>query len=332
MRGPATAMSSESEKTATAADAPPDDALIFRPVPAAGGFVYQLPDGRRLARDVMERLADTGMLRRIFAERVNVCSKCDSGSVLFREVCPHCQGPGVEQPEVIHHFPCAGVFRAELFGDAESLVCPKCRKTLRHVGVDHEYMEAEFVCASCGRASSVVPTYGRCLDCGERFPAEEAGVDDWYEYVPTDKWDNAILGEGSPAVPSCPLPTVLIVDDVEDNLDLLEDILESQSVKLIRASGGAEALEAAGHTALDLIILDVNMPGMDGFEVARRMREMEQCVRVPILFLTAHRTSDNDLVTGLGAGANDYVTKPFDTKDLLSRVDVMLRRGDAAQR
>lgn len=156
--------------------------LVFKPVAVGGGFIYELPDKRRVARDVMERLADLGMLRKVFSERVNVCPKCRSGNVLFREVCPYCQAAGIDQPEVIHHFRCAGVFRRELFGDPENLVCPKCRHQLHHVGVDHEYMQAEFVCASCGRASSVVPTAGRCLECDEHFAAEDSGVDDWYDY------------------------------------------------------------------------------------------------------------------------------------------------------
>ena len=308
------------------------DVLAFRPVAVGGSFVYQLPDGRRLARDVMERLVDAGMLRRMFSERVNACPKCGSTSVLFREVCPHCGGAGIEQPEVVHHFPCAGVFRAELFGDPESMVCPKCRKLLRHVGVDHEYMEAEFICETCGRASSVVPTYGRCLECGEQFSADQAGVDDWHEYIPTDKWDDSILGEGLSLGKQRPLPNVLIVDDTEDNLDLLEDTLEECSVRLMRAENGHEALNIAENELLDLVILDVNMPQMDGFEVARRMRALKQCTTVPIIFLTAYRTTDNDLVMGLGAGANDYVTKPFEKSDLLSRVEAMLRRGNATQR
>lgn len=323
---------STADNTQTRTAAVAAGALVFRPTAVAGSFMYELPDGRRLARDVLERLAEAGMLRRMFAERINVCPKCGSGNVLFREVCPHCHGPGIDQPEVVHHFACAGVFRAELFGNPESMVCPKCRKPLRHVGVDHEYMQAEFVCETCGRASSVVPTYGRCMECGEQFAAEEAGVDDWFDYVPTDKWDDAVLGGPTMAQGQQPLPTVLIVDDVEDNLDLLEDLLEDQSIRLIRASSGPDALVAAESESLDLVILDVNMPGMDGFEVARRMRAIRKCAVVPIIFLTAYRTTDNDLVTGLGAGANDYVTKPFDTAELVSRVEVMLRRGNASRR
>ena len=202
-----------------------DARLVFKPVAAGGGFVYQLTDGRRVARDVMERLADLGMLRKVFAERVNVCPKCGSGNVLFREVCPHCQGAGIDQPQVIHHFRCAGVFRAELFGDSENMLCPKCRHQLRHVGVDHEFMHAEFVCAGCGRTSSVVPTAGRCLECDEHFAAQDAGVDDWYDYFPTDKWDDALLGQSTDHSGDDALPKILIVDDVEDNLDLLEDLL-----------------------------------------------------------------------------------------------------------
>jgi len=306
--------------------------LAFKPVAVGGGFIYQLPDGRRLARDVMERLADLGMVRKVFCERVNVCPKCGSGNVLFREGCPHCQGAGIDQPEVIHHFRCAGVFRLKLYGDPESLICPKCRHQLHHVGVDHEYMQAEFVCGSCGRAASVVPTAGRCLECDEHFAAEDSGVDDWFDYFPTDKWDDAVLGQGVSGGGGEALPKVLIVDDLEDNLDLLEDLLEERSAKLLRAASGLEALSIAQTQALDLVILDVNMPGMDGFEVAERLRKTATGANVPIIFLTAFRTSDHDLLRGLSAGANDYVNKPVDTKDLLSRVETLLRRGRSSQR
>ena len=122
------------------------------------------------------------------------------------------------------------------------------------------------------------------------------------------------------------------IDDTEDNLDLLEDVLGQCSVRTIRATSGHKALSIAERELLNLIILDVNMPEMDGFEVARRMRTLKPCATIPIIFLTAYRTTDNDLITGLGAGANDYVTKPFDKSDLLSRVETMLRRGDAAHR
>ena len=309
-----------------------DARLAFRPVAVAGGFVYELPDGRRLARDVMERLAAIGMVRRAFSERLNVCPKCGSSNVLFREVCPHCQGSGIDQPEVIHHSRCAGAFRAELFGNPENLICPKCRHQLRHVGVDHEYLQAEFVCATCGRASSVAPTFGRCMECDERFAAENAGVDDWYDYFPTEKWDDVVLGQGVTDTADDALPAVLIVDDLEDNLDLLEYVLEDHSVQLIRAMSGPEAIAVAEKQKLDLVILDVNMPGMDGFEAAGRLRKTTYGAAVPIIFLTAYRTSDQDLVQGLGAGANDYVTKPFAHDDLLARVETMLRRGSRSHR
>ena len=170
------------------------------------------------------------------------------------------------------------------------------------------------------------------MECDERFAAEDSGVDDWYDYFPTEKWDDAVLGAGVANTKDNVLPTVLIVDDLQDNLDLLEDLLEDHSVQLIRAMSGAEAIAVAERQKLDLVILDVNMPGMDGFEVAGRLRKTPNGAAVPIIFLTAYRTSDDDLVKGLGAGANDYVTKPFAHDDLLARVETMLRRGSRSHR
>jgi DNA-binding response OmpR family regulator len=170
------------------------------------------------------------------------------------------------------------------------------------------------------------------MECRHHFAAEDAGSDDWYDYFPTENWDAAILGDGTLGAGEQGLRTVLIVDDTEDNLDLLEDLLDDHSVKIIRASSGPEAIQAAKRGRLDLVILDVNMPEMDGFEAARRLRQTEFGADVPIIFLTAYRTSDRVLVTGLGAGANDYVTKPFAKDDLLARVEVLLRRGSTSHR
>ncbi|MDO8473202.1 MAG: response regulator transcription factor [Dehalococcoidia bacterium] len=115
---------------------------------------------------------------------------------------------------------------------------------------------------------------------------------------------------------------ILVVDDDPQISGLLRRGLAYEGYVVETASDGAEALAKASENEVDLVLLDVLMPGMDGFEVARRLRRNS---RVPILMLTAKGTVA-DKVTGLDAGADDYLVKPFDFDELLARVRALLRR------
>ncbi len=116
---------------------------------------------------------------------------------------------------------------------------------------------------------------------------------------------------------------ILIVDDEADLRDSLAEQFElSEGVNVFTAANGDEALTLVTTERVDLIILDVDMPGMNGREVARLMREGG--IRVPIIMLTG-RTAEADTVAGLEAGANDYVAKPFSFSVLLARVRAHLR-------
>lgn len=116
---------------------------------------------------------------------------------------------------------------------------------------------------------------------------------------------------------------ILIADDEEDIVDIISIYLESEGYEVITASDGFETLEKAEYESPHLIILDIMMPKLDGFEVCRRIRaEMP----TPILILTARRTEDVDKVIGLELGADDYMIKPFDSRELVARVKALLRR------
>jgi len=116
---------------------------------------------------------------------------------------------------------------------------------------------------------------------------------------------------------------ILIVDDEADLRESLAEQFElSEGVSVLTAASGEEALALIATERVDLIILDVDMPGMNGREVARLMRE--RAIRVPIIMLTG-RTAEADTVAGLEAGANDYVSKPFSFSVLLARVRAHLR-------
>ncbi len=128
----------------------------------------------------------------------------------------------------------------------------------------------------------------------------------------------------SPDRPSRPI--VLVVDDELDLVEMITLNLERNGFAVLAATDGRRALELAQKHRPALILLDVMLPGMEGTEVARRLRAERATDQIPIIMLTA-RTEETDVVVGLTLGADDYVTKPFSMKVLMARVKAMLRRG-----
>ncbi|MGH7819397.1 MAG: GGDEF domain-containing protein [Candidatus Binatia bacterium] len=119
--------------------------------------------------------------------------------------------------------------------------------------------------------------------------------------------------------------TILVVDDLESNRQLLKDMLETGGHAVLTAADGRSALEAAILHRPDVVLLDVKMPGMDGFEVCTRLRAMAETATIPIVFVTANYTEENDLLHGLEIGGYDYLVKPVPRSVLLARVGVMLK-------
>jgi len=120
------------------------------------------------------------------------------------------------------------------------------------------------------------------------------------------------------------LPRILIVDDEEAILDLITYNLQKDGFQTERAVNGWEALEKIAANPPDLVILDLMLPGIDGLEVCRRLRNNLKTRGLPIIMLTA-RVEEVDKVLGLELGANDYVTKPFSPRELLARIKAHLR-------
>lgn len=116
---------------------------------------------------------------------------------------------------------------------------------------------------------------------------------------------------------------ILIIDDEPHLLKLLRSNLEAAHYKVIAAMDGSSALQMLEKEGADLVILDIMMPGMDGFEVLQKIREFSV---VPVILLTA-KDQEVDVVRGLKFGADDYVRKPFSVHELLARVEAVLRRG-----
>jgi len=120
------------------------------------------------------------------------------------------------------------------------------------------------------------------------------------------------------------IPQVLVVDDEPNIRELVQVALKFHGCSVTTAATGKEALRRAGAGQPDLIVLDVMLPDLDGFEVCRRLRAAGN--DVPVIFLTARDTS-SDTVTGLALGGDDYVTKPFSVEALVARVRAVLRRA-----
>jgi len=116
---------------------------------------------------------------------------------------------------------------------------------------------------------------------------------------------------------------ILVVDDERRMVGFIRLNLEQDGFEVIEAYSGTEALDRLRDSLPDLILLDVMMPDIDGFEVLRTIRELGQ---VPVIMLTA-KGEEEDIVKGLELGADDYVTKPFSPRELVSRVKAVLRRG-----
>ena len=125
--------------------------------------------------------------------------------------------------------------------------------------------------------------------------------------------------------------SILIIDDDPNNLAIMTDYLEGSSYTILVAEDGESGVKRAVYARPDLILLDVMMPGMDGYETCRELKSMESTRDIPVIFMTALADTEHK-VRGFAAGAVDYVTKPFQREEVLARVDVHLRLRELATR
>jgi DNA-binding response OmpR family regulator len=123
---------------------------------------------------------------------------------------------------------------------------------------------------------------------------------------------------------------VLLIDDDTDNLGMIAEMLQAE-FETITATNAREGLRLAAHAQPSVILLDVNMPEMDGFEACRRLREQPATRSIPIIMLT-HATGLDSRVKGLEIGADDYVAKPFQSRELLARIHARIRRQEMGKK
>lgn len=121
---------------------------------------------------------------------------------------------------------------------------------------------------------------------------------------------------------------IYIVDDVYENIQVLGHTLNSNGYNISVARNGEQALTGIKTKKPDLVLLDVSMPGIDGYEVCEKLKEDEETAEIPVIFITA-RTQTDDIVKGFKAGGVDYITKPFNTEELLLRVKTQLDLVDS---
>ena len=123
---------------------------------------------------------------------------------------------------------------------------------------------------------------------------------------------------------------ILLVDDEEDILNLVKYNLEREGYKVDAVTSGEAAVRSARENIPDLILLDLMLPGMDGLDVCRILKNDKDVAKTPIVMLTA-KGEDSDIVTGLELGADDYITKPFSPRVLIARVKAVLRRDSKTE-
>ncbi|GAA2356879.1 response regulator transcription factor [Dactylosporangium salmoneum] len=121
------------------------------------------------------------------------------------------------------------------------------------------------------------------------------------------------------------MTAILVADDDMDIRDLVAFKLEQAGYDVVAVDNGLAALTAATENPPDLVVLDVMMPGMSGIDVCRQLRQEQSTKGLPIILLTA-RAQEGDVEVGFGAGADDYIVKPFSPRELVSRVEAVLAR------
>lgn len=123
-------------------------------------------------------------------------------------------------------------------------------------------------------------------------------------------------------------PVIVAVDDSREMLDILKSLIAGAGYRFFGASNAHQCMRLVRDVEPDLILLDIQMPEVDGFDLCRQIRAVEAFRHTPVAFVTARRTAQ-DVKSGIAAGGNDFITKPFDARNLMARVDRWVKRQEA---
>lgn len=124
--------------------------------------------------------------------------------------------------------------------------------------------------------------------------------------------------------------TILVTDDEEHILELIKFNLEREGYNVLLCENGEDSISIVQNNAIDLVVLDLMLPGIDGIEVLKRLRKMDKFEKLPVIMLTA-KSEESDRILGLEIGADDYITKPFSVRELVARIKAVLRRSEGKQ-
>jgi hypothetical protein len=182
---------------------------------------YPLLRGVDNPRKVLEGLADAGLMRRQFHERLHMCRNCNSSQIHVREVCVSCRSSNLTEHSLVHHYECGTQASQSDFEHQDGYACPKCNKQLRHYGVDYDKPGAIVSCGSCGKSMAEPDVGFICPDCNHYTSGEESETRDWYHY--------ALLPDGLAALRAGQLPRADLDTGKSGRLSLRDFKLITQS-------------------------------------------------------------------------------------------------------
>lgn len=144
--------------------------------------------------ETAERLCESGWLDRTFFDRLHVCPRCGSSRLNVREECSACRSPQLAEESFVHHFRCGLQATERHFVQGEALICPKCRRRLRHFGVDYDRPGSARTCRACQHVDADARIGFTCIDCGAHSDAAQVTVRDWHGYSLTAAGEQRLLG------------------------------------------------------------------------------------------------------------------------------------------
>src|SRR5690606_40183182 len=152
--------------------------------PGSSGYVYYPLAGRLVAvAEVANALSQKGYLSRRFFDRFHICPECRSSRLNVREECHRCRSADLVEEGIVHHFGCAHEAAEAMFLRGQDLICPKCLKPLRHIGIDYDRPGSVQTCRACGHMDDTTSVGFVCVACGRHHAAGGIGVRDWHSYA-----------------------------------------------------------------------------------------------------------------------------------------------------